>query len=139
MQDAGVKVGLGVDGSASNDIGNLMAEARQTMLLQRVQNGADAMSARESLQIATRGGAKVLGRDDCGQIAVGKRADIAVWDVSGIEAAGSWDAAALVLAGPQKVRDLFVEGRPIVEVGQVVSFDLGSAIKQQNKLARALA
>lgn len=139
MRDAGVKVGLGVDGSASNDIGNPMAEARQTMLLQRVQNGADAMSAREALQIATRGGAAVLGRDDCGQIAVGKRADIAVWDVSGIESAGSWDAAALVLAGPQKVRDLFVEGRPIVSDGQVVSFDLASAISRQNKLAHALA
>jgi len=67
MRDAGVPVGLGVDGSASNDIGNLMAEARQTMLLQRVANGADAMSAREALEIATRGGAQVLGRDDCGE------------------------------------------------------------------------
>lgn len=139
MRDAGVKVGLGVDGSASNDIGNLMAEARQTMLLQRVQNGADAMGAREALHIATRGGAEVLGRDDCGQIAVGKRADLAIWDVSGVEAAGSWDTAALVLAGPQKVRDLFVEGRQIVSDGHVISFDLSAAIIQQNKLARALA
>ena len=139
MRDAGVKVGLGVDGSASNDLGNLMAEARQTMLLQRVQNGADAMSAREALRIATRGGAEVLGRDDCGQIAVGKRADIAVWDVSGIESAGSWDPAALVLAGPQRARDVFVEGRQIVRDGQVSSFDLDSAIKRQNALAQALA
>jgi len=138
MRDAGVNVGLGVDGSASNDIGNLMGEARQTMLLQRVQNGADAMSAREALRIATRGGAAVLGRDDCGQIAVGKRADLAVWDVSGIESAGSWDAAALVLAGPHKVRDLFVEGRQIVRDGYVVSFDLPAAITLQNKLAQAL-
>ena len=139
MRDAGVNVGLGVDGSASNDIGNLMDEARQTMLLQRVQNGADAMSAREALQIATRGGAAVLGRDDVGQLAVGLRADIAVWDVSGIESAGSWDAAALVLAGPNKVRDLFVEGRQIVADGQVTSFDLEAAIGRQNKLAKALA
>ncbi|MGH1447684.1 MAG: 8-oxoguanine deaminase, partial [Cognatishimia sp.] len=94
MRDAGVPVGLGVDGSASNDIANLMGEARQAMLLQRVQNGANAMSAREALRIATRGGAEVLGRDDCGQIAVGKRADIAIWDVSGLESAGSWDPAA---------------------------------------------
>ena len=87
MRDQGVKVGLGVDGSASNDIANLMDEARQTMLLQRVQNGADAMSAREALEIATRGGADVLGRPECGRIAVGKRADIAIWDINGIESA----------------------------------------------------
>jgi cytosine/adenosine deaminase-related metal-dependent hydrolase len=80
------------------------------MLLQRVARGADAMSAREALEIATRGGAEVLGRDDCGQIAEGKRADIAVWDVSGVESAGSWDPAAILLAGPSRVRDLFVEG-----------------------------
>jgi cytosine/adenosine deaminase-related metal-dependent hydrolase len=139
MRDAGVPVGLGVDGSASNDVGNLMSEARQTMLLQRVVNGADAMSAREALEIATRGGAQVLGRDDCGQIAVGKRADIAIWDVSGVESAGSWDPAALVLAGPAKVRDLFVEGRQIVADTRMVSFGLNEAIVRQNKLARKLA
>lgn len=138
MRDAGVAVGLGVDGSASNDAGNLIAEARQAMLLQRVDKGADAMSAREALEIATRGGAKVLGRDDCGQIAVGMRADIAVWDVSGIESAGSWDAAALVLAGPTRVRDLFVEGRRIVAEGQIVSFDLQRAITAQNRLVKRL-
>ena len=138
MRDAGVHVGLGVDGSASNDIGNLMAEARQTMLLQRVQNGADAMSAREALEIATRGGAQVLGRDDCGQIAVGQRADIAVWDAQAIENAGSWDPAALVLAGPAKVRDLFVEGRQIVSRGEMVSINLDAAIRRQNALAQRL-
>lgn len=139
MRDAGVPVGLGVDGSASNDVSNLMSEARQTMLLQRVANGADAMSAREALEIATRGGAQVLGRDDCGQIAVGKRADIAIWDVSGVESAGSWDYAALVLAGPAKVRDLFVEGRQIVADTRIISFGLNEAIVRQNKLARKLA
>lgn len=139
MRDAGVPVGLGVDGSASNDIGNLVGEARQAMLLQRVQNGADAMSPREALEIATRGGAQVLGRNDCGQIAVGKRADIAVWDVSGVEAAGSWDPAALLLAGPSRVDALFVEGRQIVADGRIMSFDLGRAITRQNALARALA
>lgn len=118
MRDAGVTVGLGVDGSASNDQASLMDEARQAMLLQRVTNGADAMSAREALEIATVGGAKTLGRDDVGRIAVGLRADIAVWDVSGLESAGSWDPAALVLAGPRHVRDLFVEGRRIVERGR---------------------
>jgi cytosine/adenosine deaminase-related metal-dependent hydrolase len=138
MRDAGVKVALGVDGSASNDAGNLVAEARQVMLLQRVQNGADAMSAREALEIATRGGAAVLGRHDCGQIAVGKRADIAMWDVSGVESAGSWDAAALLLAGPTKVRDLFVEGRQVVRDGQMATIDLPRMIERQNTLARGL-
>lgn len=139
MRDAGVPVGLGVDGSASNDQGNLMSEARQTLLLQRVANGADAMSAREALEIATRGGAEVLGRDDCGQIAVGKRADIAIWDVSGVESAGSWDPAALVLAGPAKVRDLFVEGRQIVADTRMVSFGLNETILRQHRLAHQLA
>ncbi len=138
MRDAGVNVALGVDGSASNDAGNLVAEARQAMLLQRVQNGADAMSAREALEIATRGGAAVLGRDDCGQIAVGKRADIAVWDVSGVESAGSWDAAALLLAGPTRVRDLFVEGRQVVRDGRMATIDLPRVIERQNVLARGL-
>ncbi|MDC1396951.1 8-oxoguanine deaminase [Octadecabacter sp.] len=136
MRDAGVPVGLGVDGSASNDAGSLIGEARQSMLLQRVANGADAMSAREALEIATRSGAEVLGRDDCGQIAVGKRADIAIWDVSGIESAGSWDVAAILLAGPTRVRDLIVEGRRIVADSRVVSFDLNRAIVRQGQLVK---
>ena len=139
MRDAGVKVGLGVDGSASNDSGNLVAEARQAMLLQRVAGGADAMSVREALRIATRGGAEVLGRPDCGQIAVGKRADIALWDMRGIEAAGSWDLAAILLAGPLKVRDLFVEGRKIVSMGTLLSVDLPVLMDRQRKLALKLA
>ncbi|MGB7270664.1 MAG: 8-oxoguanine deaminase [Albidovulum sp.] len=139
MRDAGVKVGLGVDGSASNDAGSLIAEARQTLLLQRVANGADAMSARETLEIATLGGARVLGRDDCGALEVGKRADIAIWDVSGIEAAGSWDpVAALILCGPMRVRDLFVEGRQVVRDGQIATLDLPRVIEDQNRLARRL-
>lgn len=139
MRDAGVHVGLGVDGSASNDIGNLVGEARQAMLLQRVQNGADAMSAHEALEIATRGGAEVLGRDDCGQLAVGKRADIALWDATSVENAGSWDPAALVLAGPMKVDALFVEGRQVVSEGRMLTIDLPRIISHQNTLARNLA
>jgi cytosine/adenosine deaminase-related metal-dependent hydrolase len=139
MRDGGVKVGLGVDGSASNDAGNLMAEARQAMLLQRVALGADAMSPREALRIATRGGAEVLGRDDCGQIAVGKCADLALWDVTGVESAGSWDPAALILAGPQRAHHLFVNGRWVVRDGQIVTFDLRKAIVHQNRLAMGLA
>ncbi len=139
MRDAGVKVGLGVDGSASNDAGNLMAEARQTLLLQRVANGADAMAAREALEIATLGGARVLGRPDCGSLEVGKRADVAIWDVSGIEAAGNWDpVAALILCGPMRVRDLFVEGKQVVAEGRVITIDLPAVVARQNRLAQAL-
>lgn len=139
MRDAGVKVGLGVDGSASNDAGNLILEARQALLLQRVSRGADAMAAREALEIATLGGAKVLGRGDCGSLEAGKRADIAIWDVSGIEAAGSWDpVAGLILCGPTQVRDLFVEGRAVVREGRMATIDLPRVIAQQNQLARRL-
>ncbi|WP_170441799.1 8-oxoguanine deaminase [Ruegeria arenilitoris] len=138
MRDNGVRVGLGVDGSASNDSGNLMAEARQAMLLQRVANGADAMSAREALEIATRGGADVLNRPDCGRLMPGKRADIAVWDTRGVECAGSWDPAALLLAGPVHVKHLFVEGRQVVRDGNIATFDLPRAIERQNRLALAL-
>jgi cytosine/adenosine deaminase-related metal-dependent hydrolase len=138
MRDAGVPVGLGVDGSASNDAGHLMAEARQAMLLQRVSQGADAMSAREALEIATRGGADVLGRPDCGRLSPGKRADIAMWDVTGVESAGSWDPAALLLAGPQKVRNLFVEGRQVVRDFNLVTLDLPAVLRRQRQLVERL-
>ncbi len=139
MRDAGVPVGLGVDGSASNDAANLIGEARQAMLLQRVARGADAMSAREALEIATRGGADVLGRPDCGRIAVGCRGDIAIWDVTGVHSVGSWDPAALLLAGPTQVRDLFVEGRQIVRDGRMTTIQLPQVIQDANRLARKLA
>jgi cytosine/adenosine deaminase-related metal-dependent hydrolase len=139
MRDAGVKVGLGVDGSASNDAGNLIAEARMTVLLQRVAKGADAMGAREALEIATLGGARVLGRKDVGSLEPGKRADIAVWDLRGVEAAGAWDTvAALVFCGPTQVRDLFVEGRRVVRDGRLATIDLPTVLKRQRALATAL-
>jgi len=140
MRDAGVNVGLGVDGSASNDSGDLIAEARMALLLQRVTNGADALSARETLEIATLGGAKVLGRPDCGSIEPGKRADIAIWDMSGINTAGSWDpVAALVLCGPHQVRDLFVNGKQVVRDKTVTTLDMPRLIETQNRLAKELA
>lgn len=138
LRDAGVPVGLGVDGSASNDMASLLAEARQAMLLQRVARGAGAMNAREALRIATRGGADVLGRPDCGRLAPGKRADLALWDISGIDTAGSWDPAALLLAGPARVRHLFVEGRQIVRDGRIVTIDLPRVLERHNALARKL-
>ncbi len=131
MLDAGVPLGLGVDGSASNDSGRLLPEARQAMLLQRVQRGAAAMSAREALEMATLGGARILGRGgELGSLEAGKRADLAVWDISGLAAAGAWDpVAALVFCGPFAVRDLLVEGRPVVRDGRLVMAD-GAAIAE---------
>ncbi|NOR61319.1 MAG: 8-oxoguanine deaminase [Rhodobacteraceae bacterium] len=140
MRDAGVKVGLGVDGSASNDVGDIISEARQMMLLQRVQNGADAFSAREALEVATLGGAQVLGRPDCGSLEIGKRADFAVWDVRTLANAGAWDSvAALVLCGPQRVRDLYVEGRAVVREGQISRLDMPVIAEQARALAAGLA
>jgi len=139
MRDAGVKVGLGVDGSASSDAAHLLTEARQTMLLQRVQNGADAMRAREALEIATLGGASVLNRADLGSIEVGKRADIAIWDMTGLAAAGAWDpVAALVLNGPFNVRDLLVEGRSVVSEGRLVNQEEGIIVEHVNKRVQRL-
>ena len=96
------------------------------------------MSAREALEIATRGGADVLGRPDCGRLEVGKRADITIWDMSGIEAAGSWDMAALLLAGPTTVRDLLVDGRCVVRNGDLVTLDLGATVARQRQMAHEL-
>jgi cytosine/adenosine deaminase-related metal-dependent hydrolase len=141
LRDAGVRVGLGVDGSASNDSGHLLSEARQAMLLQRVRNGADAMSAREALRIATRGGAEVLGRGaELGVIAPGRRADLAIWDVSGLAAAGAWDpVAALVLCGPFSVRDLIVEGRRVVAGGRLTGMELHRVLDHgRRRVARLL-
>ena len=138
MLDAGVPVGLGVDGSASNDAGRLVDEARQAMLLTRARLGADAMAPGEALRLATEGGAAVLGRDDVGRLAPGMRADVAVWDVSGVESAGSWDPAALLLAGPRRVRDLWVEGRRVVEGGRLTTLDLRAEVARAERLLAAL-
>ena len=141
MRDAGVRVGLGVDGSASNDAGDLMSEARQAMLLQRVARGADAMAAREALEIATLGGATVLGRGaELGSLEPGKRADLAVWDLRVLAAAGAWDpVAALVLCGPHRVRDLLVEGRAVVRDGQLTTLQTAPlAARAQRAVSRLM-
>jgi cytosine/adenosine deaminase-related metal-dependent hydrolase len=121
MFAAGVPLGLGVDGSASSDSGNLLLEARQAMLLQRAIGGADAFDPRDALFLATRGGAEMLGRRDLGSLAPGSRADLAIWDMSGLSSLGAWDkVAALLLSPPAGVRDLFVEGRAVVRGGELV-------------------
>ena len=138
MLTSGVNVGLGVDGSASNDSGSLISEARQAMLLQRVSNGADAMSAMDALELATRGGADILGRPECGRIQVGARGDLAIWDISGIDSAGSWDPAALLLAGPKKVKHLVVEGRIIVWDGNIVTVKMSEVLSETKRLIQNL-
>ncbi len=121
MFEQGVPLGLGVDGSASNDSGNLLLEARQALLLQRALAGPTAFDPRDVLFVATRGGAEMLGRTDCGSLEPGKRADIAIWDMADIGSAGAWDkVAALVLSPPAGVRDLFVEGRAVVLDGALM-------------------
>lgn len=129
MIDAGVNVGLGVDGSASNDSADLLGEARQAMLLQRVTLGADRFDPREALWLATRGGAAVLGRSDCGSLELGKRADLAIWDMAGVASTGAWDkVAGLVLSPPGGARDLFVEGRAVVRGGELATVDRAQVI-----------
>ena len=138
MLTSGVNVGLGVDGSASNDSGSLISEARQAMLLQRVSNGADSMSAMDALELATRGGADILGRPECGRIQIGARGDLAIWDISGIDSAGSWDPAALLLAGPKKVKHLVVEGRIIVCDGNIVTVKMSEVLSETKRLVQNL-
>ncbi len=139
MRDAGVKVGLGVDGSASSDAADLLGEVRQAMLLQRVAEGAAAMPAREALEIATRGGASVLGRDDVGVLAPGRRADFACFSTTGIEMSGAWDVvAALVLTGPHRARHTFVEGRAVVREGRLATADEDEVIAAHGARVRRL-
>jgi cytosine/adenosine deaminase-related metal-dependent hydrolase len=141
MVHQGVPVGLGVDGSASNDSGNLLVEARQALLLQRVKGGAGALDPRTALFLATRGGAGVLGRTDCGALVAGKRADLAVWDMTGPSSLGAWDkVAALILCPPGGVRDLFVEGRAVVRDGALVSAPIPEILADAGRsLARLMA
>ncbi len=141
MRDAGVSVGLGVDGSASNDGAHIVAEARQAMLLQRVGFGPDAMSAREALEIATLGGAAVLGRDDIGALAPGMAADFVAFDLRGPGFAGALHdpVAALVFCAPAQVAWSVIDGKVVVRDGQLATVALGPLIERHNGLARLLA
>ena len=132
MLDAGVHVGLGVDGSASNERGDLMFEVKQALLVARGRGGPKAMTAREALRLGTRGGAAVLGRDDIGSLEPGKRADIAVWRTDGLELAGAGDpVAGLVLSGPHRVDRLYVGGVPVVRGGHLVRADEDEIAREQ--------
>ena len=127
MLQKGVPIGLGVDGSASSDAGNLMNEARQAMLLQRVGGDAGALSARQALEMATLGGAKVLGRDDIGALAPGMAADLAAFDLGRIEYAGARHdpVAALVFCGSTPSQHVIVNGRFLIKDGAFTSIDPG--------------
>ena len=124
MRDAGVPVGLGVDGSASNDCSHLGLEARQAMLVARLRDGPAAMGAREALEIATLGGARVLGRCDIGALAPGMQADLVLWDLGDLPLAGQWDpVAALVFCAPVRPKAVYVQGRDIVRDHRLLSAD----------------
>ena len=140
LLDARVKVGLGVDGSASNDSGHLLNEARQAMLLQRVNGNPAALSAREALEIATRGGAAVLGRDDIGVLAPGMAADFAAFRLDDIAFAGAQHdpVAALVFCGSPRAGVVVINGRVVVQDGQLVTADVPMLVERHNLLSREL-
>jgi cytosine/adenosine deaminase-related metal-dependent hydrolase len=140
MRDAGVPVGLGVDGSASNDGAHMLGEARQAMLLQRVGYGPAAMSAREALEIATLGGARVLNRDDIGALAPGMSADFVAFDMSqvGFAGAGHDPVAALVFCTPANVAASVINGREVVRDGALLTADLPNVLLRHRALARTL-
>jgi cytosine/adenosine deaminase-related metal-dependent hydrolase len=157
---AGVKVGLGVDGSASNDGSNLLVEVREAMLLARLKMGLrppegpetvlstsdplrarEWMTAREALEIATRGGAAVLGRSDIGSLEPGKCADFFTLDLNTLNYAGglSDPVAAVVFCAPQRARHTVVGGRLIVDNGEIATLDVVPVIEEHNRHAAKLA
>ncbi|WP_077035394.1 8-oxoguanine deaminase [Pelomonas sp. KK5] len=140
MRRAGVPVGLGVDGSASNDGAHMLGEARQAMLLARVGHGPAAMTAREALEIATLGGAKVLGRDDIGALKPGMAADLVAFDLRGVGHAGAWHdpVAALVFCQPANASLSVINGRVRVRGGELVDVELAPLLQRHRELAKTL-
>ncbi|MGT2505150.1 8-oxoguanine deaminase [Cupriavidus basilensis] len=140
MRDAGVPVGLGVDGSASNDGAHMLGEVRQAMLLQRVGYGPAAMSAREALEIATLGGARVLGRDDIGALAPGMSADFVAFDMGQVAYAGAGHdpVAALVFCTPGNVATSVINGKVVVRDGELRTVELPRVLARHRGLAREL-
>src|SRR3972149_7012706 len=134
---AGVKVGWGVDGSASNDGSHLLAEARQAMLLQRVMGDPQGLKAREALWLATRGGAEGVGRGDIGQLAVGKAADFIGYKLNRLDYAGALHdpLAALLFCAPQRVDLSVINGQVVVEDGELRTIDLEPGIEKHNRIS----
>jgi cytosine/adenosine deaminase-related metal-dependent hydrolase len=138
--DAGIRVGLGVDGSASNERGDLLNEVKQALLVARGRGGPTALTAREALRLGTRGGASLLGRDDIGSLEPGRRADFAVWRTDGLELGGALDpVAGLVLSAPHRVDRLVVEGEEVVRDGALVRADEDEIAREQRAQARRFA
>ena len=141
LRQAGARVGLGVDGSASNDSSHMLAEARQALLLQRVTGNPAALSAREALWLATRGGAAVLGRDDIGSLAPGMAADFVGYRLDTLTLAGGAahdSLAALVFCHPPLVDLSVINGRVRVRDGHLLDVELPRLIERHNEIARAL-
>jgi 8-oxoguanine deaminase len=139
MEQAGVGIGIGVDGSASNDASNLMQEVRAAFLLQRSRYGVKAVSHTDALRWATKGSAACVGRTDIGEIAVGKMADLALFKLDELRFSGSGDPlAALVLCGAHRVDQLMVGGRWLVENGEISGLDLRALMTRHGAAARAL-
>ncbi|HSL63594.1 MAG TPA: 8-oxoguanine deaminase [Gaiellaceae bacterium] len=139
MLDAGVRIGLGVDGSASNERSDLFLEVKQALLVARGRGGPGALTVREALRLATRGGAAVLRRDDIGSLEPGKRADFAVWRTDGLELAGAADpVAGLVLSAPHHVDRLVVGGESVVEDGRLVRADEAELAQEHRRQAAKL-
>jgi cytosine/adenosine deaminase-related metal-dependent hydrolase len=141
MIAAGMRVGLGVDGSASNDGSHLLAEARQALLLQRVGGNPAALTARQALHLATRGGAAVLGRADIGQLAPGMAADLVGFRTDTIGMAGGAvhdPAAALIFCQPPNVDLSVINGLVRVQHGELLGVDLRALAQRHNTIARAL-
>jgi cytosine/adenosine deaminase-related metal-dependent hydrolase len=137
LRHAGVRVGLGVDGSASNERSDLFGEVKQALLVARGRGGGDAMTAREALRLATRGGAEVLRRDDIGALEPGRQADLAIWRTDGLELGGADDlVAGLVLAGPHRVDRLVVGGEDVVRDGALVRADERQIARAHRSQAR---
>ena len=141
LLDAGAPVGLGVDGSASNERSDLFFEVKQALLVARGRGGPTAMTARDALRLGTRGGAAVLGRDDVGQLAPGKRADVAVWRTDGLELGGAEadPVAGLVLSAPHRVDRLYVGGKEVVRGGRLVRADEEEIAREHRRQAARLA
>lgn len=140
MLRAGVQVGLGVDGSASNDSSHIFAEARQALLLQRVGGDPHALTARQALELGTRGGARVLGRDDIGALEPGKAADFIAVKLARLDFAGALHdpVAALVFCTPPRVDLSVINGRVVVQDGQLTTVELAPVIARHNRMAREM-